>query len=79
MKRLAKRARRLSKLLGDDHDLAVLRQRIEEHPAQLRPDDLERINALIDRRRRELQGQARRLAEGLYRRGPGKFVRRLRL
>jgi CHAD domain-containing protein len=79
MKKLAKRARRLSKLLGDDHDLAVLRQRIEGHPAPLSPDELELIDGLIDRRRGELQGRARRLAVRLYRRKPAKAVRRLGL
>jgi CHAD domain-containing protein len=79
MKKLAKRARRLSKLLGADHDLAVLRQRLREHPSQLRPDDLELTDALIDRRRRALQGQARRLAKRVYRRRPAKAVRRLGL
>ncbi len=79
MKTLAKRARRLSQLLGDDHDLAVLSERIGEHPEHLRPDDLELINGLIDRRRRELQRQGLRLAKGLYHRRPGKFIRRLGL
>jgi CHAD domain-containing protein len=79
MQKLAKRAHRLSSFLGDDHDLAVLSQRIGEHPTQLSPDDLTLINVLIERRRRELQSQARRLAERIYRRKPAKAMSRLGL
>jgi CHAD domain-containing protein len=79
MRKLAKRAHRLSSLLGDDHDLAVLHDRVRDHPAELEPGDLKLIGGLIDSRRGKLQRKASRLAKRLYRRKPGKFVRRLGL
>lgn len=79
MRKLAKRAHRLSSLLGDDHDLAVLQERVRERPAQFEPGELELIGELIDRRRSGLQRKAWRLAKRLYKLKPGKFVRRLDL
>jgi hypothetical protein len=79
MTQLAARAQRLSSLLGDDRDLGVLEERTRHYPAQLDAGDLAAIHALIVRRRDQLQGQARGLAERLYRRKPRKFMRRLGL
>ena len=67
LRRVRRRARRLSDLLGDDHDLAVLRERAASCPVTL---------ALIDRRRRELQEAAFELGERLYARPPKRFARR---
>jgi CHAD domain-containing protein len=75
-----KRTRRLHELwsvLGDDHDLAVLRQRL---PALLadEPTASEAFQA-IDARRDELQEAAFELGRRLYRKRPRAFVRKLKL
>lgn len=73
----AKDAHRLADLLGDDHDLAVLRQAITEgrvHAAA----DLDAVVALIDHRRDELQREALHLGERLYAEKPAAFVRRMK-
>jgi CHAD domain-containing protein len=69
----------LSELLGDDHDLAVLRGRLEqgiELPAGPAVD-LDTLQRLIDERRGELQEQAERLGRRLYAEKPKAFTRRL--
>jgi CHAD domain-containing protein len=77
-KKLAKRAHALSDLLGEDHDLAVLRDYIEAHPG-LFGDDAARaaLLALLDRRRGSLQRAAFELGRSLYKQPPKRFVRRL--
>jgi CHAD domain-containing protein len=77
MKRLARRAHRLSDLLGDDHDLSVLLDRAHAQPGLLRPGELELLEGLIERRREVLRRAALARAARLYRRKPRKFVRRL--
>ena len=76
----AKDAHELSDLLGDDHDLAVLRATIiqGEAPAATAPVDLEPVVDLIDERRAQLQGQARRVARRLYADKPKAFSHRMR-
>lgn len=77
MKKLAGRAHRLSELLGDDHDLAVLRDRVAVNPGLF--DDADSLRALlgaIDRRRASLQREALALGERLYKRPPKRFMRR---
>jgi CHAD domain-containing protein len=76
----AKDAHALSDLLGDDHDLAVLRATIVHHepPAATAPVDLDPIVDLIDERRQELQAQARDIARRLYAEKPKAFRRRTR-
>jgi CHAD domain-containing protein len=69
----------LSELLGDDHDLAVLRARLEHGdglPATVGAD-LAPLLALADERRGELQAEARRLAARLYAERPRAFERRV--
>jgi CHAD domain-containing protein len=77
-KKLAKRAHALSDLLGDDHDLAVLRDYIEAHQ-ELFADDATRaaLVALLDRRRGSLQRAAFDLGRTIYKRRPKRFVRAL--
>jgi CHAD domain-containing protein len=76
MKRLAKRAHRLSDLLGDDHDLSVLRERVAQTGVDF---DQEATRAallsVIDRRRAALQRRAFRLGERIYARSPKAFAR----
>jgi CHAD domain-containing protein len=68
MKAQAKEAKTLSKLLGEDHDLAVL----AEHVA----DD--QLHAMIDTRRAELLAQSRDLGRRIYAEQPKAFARRSR-
>jgi CHAD domain-containing protein len=74
--KLAKLAHRVSDCLGDDHDLAVLRQRILSSRSLSRPA-IRSMVAAIDHRRRELQRQAHRLGRRLYRERPRAFEKRL--
>jgi CHAD domain-containing protein len=77
MKGHAKEAHLLSDVLGDDHDLALLRERLlEARPAP--PVDLNSVVALLDHRRGQLQAQAMLLGERLYAEKPKAFVRRVR-
>ena len=77
LRKPARQARRLSVLLGQDQQLTALEELVRDHPEQLGPEELRLIGQLIDDRRAELRRRARRLAERLYKRKPGKFARRL--
>jgi len=74
--KLAKLAHQLSDRLGDDHDLAVLRQRVMASRSLSRASIRSTV-AAIDQRRRELQRQAHRLGRRLYRERPRAFEKRL--
>lgn len=78
MEELAEQAHTLGDHLGDDHDLAVLRQKLQEEPERF-PDraTVDLLTALIDRRRSELQEQALALGRRLYDEKPKAFVGRL--
>ena len=72
----AKDAHRLADLLGDDHDLAVLRQALAQgriHAAA----DLDAVVALINHQRDELQREAIHLGERVYAENPKAFLRRM--
>ena len=73
----AEDAHRLADLLGDDHDLAVLRSTLVELDGQI-PRDLDPVLGLIEHRRAQLQTEAMFLGERLYAEKPKAFVRRLR-
>jgi hypothetical protein len=75
--RIATRADDLGEVLGSEHDLAVLAERIDS-AAELRRGSARRLRMLIRRRRRELRRQALREGERLYGRKPRRFVRRVR-
>jgi len=80
MDRLADALKTLGEYLSDDHDLALLRQRVLEGVE--RSDDrtdLEALVALIDQRRGELQVEARRLGERVYVEKPQAFTGRLQV
>jgi CHAD domain-containing protein len=79
MKKLARRAHRLSDLLGDDHDLAILAERAHASPELFESSELELLNALIETRRDQLRHKALREATQLYGRKPRKQMRRLAL
>ena len=71
-----KDAHRLADLLGDDHDLGVLRQSItRDHLAV--PVDLDAVIGLIDHRRMELQTEAIHIGERVYAEKPKAFRRRM--
>jgi CHAD domain-containing protein len=78
LKRLSRRAHHLADLLGDDHDLAVLRDYVERHP-QAFGDESSRdaLLAALDRRREALQRDALELGERLYGPPPKRFVGRI--
>lgn len=70
---------RLSDLLGDDHDLAVLRRLLFDHPEHFGdPGDLHGLLTIIDARRGELQAWAHPLGLRLYAERPAAFAGRLR-
>jgi hypothetical protein len=74
MKKLAKRAHRLSDLLGDDHDLAVLRAQVEQAGGSFEHEaSRTALVAVIDRRRLSLQGDALRLGATIYDPPPKSF------
>lgn len=73
----AEAAHRLSELLGDDHDLAVLRDRVRAGDLAVEVDD-DPIAALADRRRAELAADALRLGDRIYAESPRRFERRMR-
>jgi CHAD domain-containing protein len=74
MKKLARRAHRLSDLLGDDHDLAVLLDRSRAQPELLGSGELAALSALVQRRQDRLRREALALGARLYRRKPRKLA-----
>jgi CHAD domain-containing protein len=73
MKKLARRAHQLSDLLGEDHDLLVLRQRADYEAELFEHGEPELLRALIERRRSVLERDALALASRLYARKPRKL------
>jgi CHAD domain-containing protein len=74
LKPTADLAHELSDHLGNDHDLAVLREWAHENAPR---DDLDGFDEAVERRREELQGEAIDLGRRLYAERPGAFVARL--
>ena len=69
----------LSDLLGDDHDLAVLRSLLAGRPDDFgEKHDVESLIALIDRRRAELEEEAQPIGDLLYAEKPKRLAKRLR-
>jgi hypothetical protein len=67
----------LGELLGDDHDLAVLRQTLVDGPDRFgSAADLQAVLGLIDRRRAELQARARPLGRRLFAEKPKQLAAR---
>ncbi len=68
MGRLAEDAHALADLLGDDHDLAVLAGKLDEHRAAAaeEPDAIAALEQTLVRRRRKLQRKALVAAEAIY-------------
>jgi CHAD domain-containing protein len=76
LKATAEEAHRLSELLGDHHDLAVLREDL--HQRRLGAAETQTLETAIDRRQGELAGEAFSLGQRLYAERPKDFERRLR-
>jgi len=78
-KKRAKRLKQLSDVLGDDHDLAVLRQFVIEEPsATPSPKAMFELVQALDCRRHRLQHEARQLEKPLYVESPRSWKQRLR-
>jgi inorganic pyrophosphatase/CHAD domain-containing protein len=76
---LADQAHTLGDYLGDDHDLAVLRQKLQEESDRFSDRGAgDTIRALIDSRRAELQKQAQGLGRRLYEEKPKEFLDRVK-
>lgn len=75
----AQQSHRLSDMLGDDHDLAMLTPGLlgEDGPASRTPADLDPLLELIAERRSELQTQAQDLAARIYAERPKAYGRRV--
>ncbi len=73
----AKDLHRLANLLGDLHDLHVLRGRLTDEPVHVAAD-VDGIVGLIEHRQAELEGEAFSLGSRIYAEKPGAFVRRMR-
>jgi CHAD domain-containing protein len=71
---VGKRAKRLAALLGDDHDLAVLRQKVEQVQALHGAALLARIR----RARRALQAEAFAVGRRVYQKSPRRFASKVR-
>jgi len=75
----AKQAKTLTELLGDDHDLAVLRGLLENELKETLKDEAVKIlQGLIDSRRADLQHSALSLSEKLFAESPEQFVERIK-
>jgi CHAD domain-containing protein len=75
VKQLADELEQLADYLSDDHDLAILRQRVLQQSPKDRTQQ-EALVALIDQRRGELEAEANRLGERIYVERPKAFARR---
>lgn len=79
MERFASELGILADALGEDHDLAVLRQTVLDRAAQdSRLDDAGALVALLDERRAELQVMALGLGDRLYAEKPATFITRMK-
>jgi CHAD domain-containing protein len=75
---LADHAHDLSDHLGDDHDLALLREQVQRRAAAFTdPADQRHLLEQIDQRRAELQFAAISLGERIYDEKPKRFAKRL--
>lgn len=73
----AKEAHHVADLLGDDHDLGLLRDELTRESVSA-PVDIDAVITLIDRRRDELQTEALAIGRRLYAERPAAFRRRMR-
>jgi CHAD domain-containing protein len=74
----AEEAHLLSEILGDDHDLSVLRDRLIDAPIDDPTADVDGLIELIDHRREELLDEALDLGRRVYAETPKAHAKRLR-
>ena len=74
---MADEAHRLSDLLGDDHDLVVLRDHVDGAGTTLTAEQRSHLSRLIAARREELQAEAFAYGERLLAEKPKRFVKRV--
>ena len=74
---LADEFHHLADYLGDEHDLAVLRDRVVAPATGMSETGCSALKTLIDRRRQELQDKALTLGERLYSDKSKAFVHRM--
>ena len=75
LRRVSKRAKALADVLGDLHDLHVLREYVESHPQCFADEDARRaLLAVIDRRAALLCKRALKRSKRLYEESPKRFV-----
>lgn len=78
MKPYAKEMKRLSDLLGDDHDLAVFRQRLRELPGDTLPEPIaEALHRSIEHRQNMLRSEAYRVGYRVYAEKSKRFRQRI--
>jgi CHAD domain-containing protein len=77
LKEMGDRAHDLSDLLGDHHDLAVLREDAEGRAGLLRRETIDSLDELIEQRQTELLDDALAVGEELYAEKPKKFAARI--
>jgi CHAD domain-containing protein len=78
LKRVSRRAHDLADLLGDGHDLSMLRAYAESHPPCFEDEaSREALLAVIDRRCRALRDKALKRGRKLYEPSPKRFVKRI--
>ena len=79
LEELAGEADTMGRLLGDDHDLTLLRQMLTSDPSQFGDRaDVELLFALIEHRQTQLRRQATVLAERFFAEPSADFTRRLK-
>jgi CHAD domain-containing protein len=77
LKSAADEAHELSDRLGDDHDLVVLTEYLENEAPALTDAQLDHLRGQIEARRAELQGEAFAYGERLLAEKPKRFVKRI--
>jgi CHAD domain-containing protein len=74
---LADQAHKLADHLGDDHDLAVLQEKITAHPDVFEGNDRDALIAVLESRRKQLQDKAFRLGARIFAEKPRRFTNRI--
>lgn len=77
LRELVRQTHKLADHLGDDHDLAVLREKISSHPDAFQNNDRDALIAVLDRRRKQLQGKAFKLGARIFEEKPRRFSSRI--
>lgn len=77
MGKLAAQAHKLADVLGDEHDLAVLRGAIDRQADTLEVEHRDILIRMVERRRKRLQNKAFKLGEQLFSQRPRRFVSRI--